>query len=49
MIRQSVELDVCCIGIQPAQTQLGQPISAQVDQAIQLLCDMLREIFPPGN
>jgi hydrogenase 3 maturation protease len=49
MIRQSVELNVYCIGIQPAQTQLGQPISTQVARAVQLLCDMLRDIFPPCN
>ncbi len=49
MIRQSVELDVYCIGIQPAQTQLGQPVSAQVGQAIQLLCSILMEIFPLEN
>lgn len=49
MIRQSIELNVYCIGIQPAQTQLGQPVSAQVGQAIQLLCDMLRKIFTPGD
>jgi hydrogenase 3 maturation protease len=49
MIRQSIELDVYCIGIQPAQTQLGQPVSAQVGRAIEILCSVLVEIFPPGN
>jgi len=47
IIRQSIELDVYCIGIQPAQTQLGQPVSEQVDEAIQRLCHVLMEIFPP--
>jgi hydrogenase maturation protease HycI len=47
MIRQSVELDVYCIGIQPAQTQLGKPVSEQVNQAVQKLCGVLLQIFPP--
>ena len=47
MIRQSVELDVYCVGIQPAQTQLGKPVSEQVERAIQKLCRILMEIFPP--
>ena len=47
MIRKSIELDVYCIGIQPAQTQLGTPVSEQVSKAIQQLCRILTEIFPP--
>ncbi len=47
IIRQSVKLDVYCIGIQPSQTQLGQTVSEQVDEAIQRLCHILTEIFPP--
>ena len=47
IIRQSIELDVYCIGIQPAQTQLGSPVSEKVNQAIQKLCRNLMEIFPP--
>jgi len=47
IIRQSIELDVYCIGIQPAQTQLGQTVSGQVSQAVQQLCNVLMEIFPP--
>jgi hydrogenase 3 maturation protease len=49
MIRQSVELEVYCIGVQPAQTKLAQPVSPHVDKAIKLLCSILMEIFPPGN
>ena len=49
MIRQSVELEVYCIGVQPAQTKLAQSVSPQVDKAIELLCSILMEIFPPGN
>ncbi len=39
-------VDVYFVGIQPAQTQLGQPQSAQVSQAIQWLVRALIEIFP---
>lgn len=49
MIRQSVVLDVYVIGIQPAQTQLGHPVSEQVSQAIWTLYTTLTEIFPPGE
>ena len=47
IIRQSIKLDVYCIGVQPAQTQLGRPVSEQVNEAIQQLCRDLVEIFPP--
>jgi hydrogenase 3 maturation protease len=47
MIRQSIELNVYCVGIQPAQTQLGRSVSEQVDHAIQKLCRILTQIFPP--
>jgi hydrogenase 3 maturation protease len=47
MIRRDISLVVHFIGIQPAQVQLGQPVSEQVDRAIRLLCDILIEVFPP--
>ena len=40
-------LDVYFVGIQPAQTQLGQPVSEPVSQAIQKLSQALTDIFPP--
>ena len=46
IIRQSIELGAYFIGIQPAQTQLGHPVSGQVNLAIQHLCRILTEIFP---
>jgi hydrogenase 3 maturation protease len=49
MIRSELEVDVYFVGIQPAQTQLGQSISPQVSQAIQWLIHTLTEIFPPGK
>ena len=49
MILQSIKPEVYCIGIQPAQTQLGLPVSAQVSQAIKILCGILIEIFPPAH
>jgi hydrogenase 3 maturation protease len=47
VIRKSIELDVYVVGIQPAQIQLGEPVSEQVGRAIRRLCDILTEIFPP--
>jgi hydrogenase 3 maturation protease len=49
MIRQSIDVDVYFIGIQPVQTQLGQSVSAPVNQAVQQLVNTLAEIFPPGK
>jgi hydrogenase 3 maturation protease len=46
-IRRSIRVDVYFIGIQPAQTQLGQPVSATVNRAIEKLTDVLAEVFPP--
>jgi hydrogenase 3 maturation protease len=47
MVCQNIKVDVYCIGIQPAQTQLGQSVSPQVKQAVTRLADTLTEIFPP--
>jgi hydrogenase 3 maturation protease len=47
MIRQNITLDVHFIGIQPAQIELGQSISEQVRRAIQQICNILIEVFPP--
>ncbi|UCF44353.1 MAG: hydrogenase maturation peptidase HycI [Planctomycetota bacterium] len=49
MVCQSIEVDVYFVGIQPEQTQLGQPITPQVKQAVQKLTDVLVEIFPPSK
>lgn len=47
MVCQNIKVDVYFVGIQPAQTQLGQSVSAEVNQAIQCLTHTLTEIFPP--
>ncbi len=47
MIRRNLDVDVYFIGLQPAQTQLGQPVSPPVAEAIQKLTDVLAELFPP--
>jgi hydrogenase 3 maturation protease len=49
IICRSIQLDVYFIGIQPAQTQLGQPASAAVSRAIEKLSAVLTEIFPPSQ
>lgn len=45
MIRAQLDVDVFFVGIQPAQTNLGQSLSPAVSEAVKQLCDMLAEIF----
>lgn len=40
------EPDVYFVGVQPAQTQLGQSVSPQVTEAVQRLSKILAEVFP---
>ncbi len=47
MVRRSIKVDVYFVGIQPAQTQMGQSLSDQIKQAVQQLTHTLAEIFPP--
>ena len=47
MIRQSIELNIMFIGIQPEQTQLGSTVSKQVSRAIEELSQILLKSFPP--
>ena len=47
MICRSIKLAAYFVGIQPAQTQLGQSVSQPVSQAIQELAQTLVQIFPP--
>lgn len=49
MVCRNINVDVCFVGIQPGQTQLGQSISPEVGQAVQRLVRVLTEIFPPGE
>jgi hydrogenase 3 maturation protease len=49
MIKKAIEAKVYFIGIQPAQTQLAQRISAEVNQAVGKLTCTLAELFPPGK
>jgi len=46
MIRRDIEVGVYFIGIQPAQIQLGQQLSKEVNQAVQQLVDILVSVFP---
>ena len=46
MVCKDIDADVYFVGIQPAQTQLGESQSTQVNQAIQSLVRVLTEIFP---
>ena len=47
MVRKQIETTVYFVGIQPAQTRLGQSVSAQVSLAAEWLTSTLTEIFPP--
>lgn len=47
MVTQNIKVDVCFIGIQPAHTRLGDPMSPQVCQAVQQLTQILIDVFPP--
>lgn len=49
IIRRSIQVDVYFVGIQPAQTQLGQSVSADVSRAIEKLSDIIVDIFPPAK
>lgn len=49
MIRAELDIDVHFIGIQPAQTTLGQPVSTEVSRAVQQLSDILLKLFPPAK
>ena len=46
LVCKDIKVDAYFIGIQPAQMQLGQPQSEQVNEAIQWLVSALTEIFP---
>jgi len=47
MIRRQINVEVFFIGIQPAQTTLGQSLSPPVTKALQHLTHSLTNIFPP--
>jgi hypothetical protein len=47
MICQNIRVEVYFIGIQPAQMQLGHPVSSQVNLAIEKLSEVLKRVFSP--
>ena len=47
MITHAIDIQVDFIGIQPLQTQMGQPLSTAVDKAAQQLISVLTKIFRP--
>jgi len=46
MIRHAIDVNVYFVGIQPAQTKLGQVPSPEINNAIQWLVKTLTTIFP---
>ena len=49
MITDAIDIQVYFLGIQPFQTQMGQPLSAAVDKAAQQLTSMLTDVFGSGK
>lgn len=49
MIKQSINVEVFFLGVQPAKIVLGRPLSAEVDDAIELLVKALVEVFAPAK
>ena len=47
LVREDIPVEVFFIGIQPAQTELGRPFSPEVERAVDVLADVLSDIFPP--
>jgi len=48
-IKESTNVGVYFVGIQPGQTQLGQAMSPEVSRAVQRLVCVLTGIFPSGE
>lgn len=49
MITKEINVQVYFLGIQPLQIQMVQPLSAEVDKAMQKLITILTEIFGPNK
>jgi hydrogenase 3 maturation protease len=49
MIRQDADVNAFFVGIQPAQTKLGESVSAEVSEAIRQLVWTLVKLFPPAK
>jgi len=47
VVCRNIKVDVYFVGIQPAQTQLGQSVSEPVSRAIQQLAQILAKTFTP--
>jgi len=46
VVRHNIKVNIYFVGIQPAQTQLGELVSPQVRYAIQRLSHVITSIFP---
>jgi hydrogenase 3 maturation protease len=47
MVSRNIKVDVYFVGIQPADTRLGDSMSPQVCQAVHQLMQALIDVFPP--
>ena len=49
MITNEIDIQVYFLGIQPLQTQMGNPLSTAVDKAAKQLISILTKVFGPGE
>ena len=49
MVTHTIDIQVYFLGIQPFQTQIGHPLSAPVDKAVQHLVSILTKILGPSE
>ena len=46
LLRAEMDIDIHLIGIQPAQTGFGEPVSPEVQQSLDALSDLMVRLFP---
>lgn len=48
LIRMEKEMTVLTVGVQPGHTKVGEPVSASVEESIDVLVGLLVQAFPLG-
>ena len=49
LLRRQAEVAVLFLGIQPSHTQFAAPLSEAVQGAVEVLADLLGQVFPPAS
>jgi len=49
LLQREAEVAVRFLGVQPSQTQFGVPLSEAVQSAVEVLADLLGQVFPPAS